>query len=138
MNLGAFQSAVLLAVDEEAYRVWGRFDHGKTTFGTGHLVTIVGITALLVLAVMVWRIIARRSARTFKSDSPTRLFRELCAAHGLKRSDRRLLQQLATSRRVMNAETLFVEPQHFETKNLPPELKPSVAALRQLRVHLFS
>jgi hypothetical protein len=135
--LETIQYVVLVAVDEDAFRVWGRFDHGKSSFGTGHLLAIVGITAFLLLAAMVWRILARRSARTFTSDNSTRLFRELCAAHGLKRSARRLLQHLATARGLSNTSLLFAEPQHFESKNLPPQLKCSAAELRHLRDKLF-
>jgi hypothetical protein len=131
------QAATLLAVDEDAFRVWGRFDHEKPEFGAGHLMTLAGITALLLLAAMVWRICRRRSTTTFATDSPWQLFRELCAAHGLNRHSRRLLRQLAAARGLASAATLFVEPRHFETKNLPAELKPSTAELTELRAKLF-
>jgi hypothetical protein len=134
---GVLQHTAVLAVDEEAFRVWGRFDHGKATFGTTHLLIIVGIVVVLMLTTIVFRIRARRAARTFTPENPARLFREFCAAHGLKRSSRRLLQQLATARGLPNAMTLFIEPQHFDTKNLPPELAESAAELQYLRLQLF-
>jgi hypothetical protein len=127
----------LLAVDEEAFRVWGRFDHGKSSFGTTHVLVIVGIVALLVVAAIVSRVLARRAARTFTSDNQARQFRDLCAAHGLRRSARQLLQQLAVARGVPSADRLFIEPHHFEVKTLPPELKVSAAELKRLQQTLF-
>jgi hypothetical protein len=128
----------LLAVDEEAYRVWGRFDHGEATFGATHWLILSGVIAMLVLAATVSRIRARQVGRTFTSENPARLFRDLCAAHGLRRSERRLLQQLATARGVTNAAMLFLEPRYFDMKNLPAELKESAAELKSLRYQLFS
>jgi hypothetical protein len=134
---GIPQCAALLAVDEEAFRVWGRFDHGKSSFGTTHLLVLIGIVALLMLAAIVSRVLVRRAANTFTSDSTVRLFRDMCAAHGLKRSARRLLQQLATARGMTDCARLFVEPQLFEVKGLPPELKASAAELKRLQQTLF-
>jgi hypothetical protein len=134
---GILHGALLLAVDEEAFRVWGRFDHGKSSFGTTHFLVLIGIVAFLMLTAIVSRVLARRTAQTFTSDNPARLFRDLCAAHGLKRSARRLLQQLAAARGVPDCARLFAEPQHFEVKGLPPELKASAAELKRLQQTLF-
>jgi hypothetical protein len=131
------QGMIVLAVDQDAFRVWGRFDHGKASDGAGQLMMIAGIAALLLLIAMVWRLFGTRSTKTYETSSPVRLFRELCAAHRLKRSERRLLRHLSTARALNNPAMLFVEPQHFETKNLPPHLKTSAAELRALRAKLF-
>jgi hypothetical protein len=132
-----FQSAVMIAAGQGQVRVWGRFDHGEASFGTGHLLTIAGIAAILIVIAVARHHLAKRAKRTFSSDNPTRLFRELCAAHGLKRSKRRFLQQLAAAHGITNPAALFVEPQHFELKSLPAELKISPGELRRLRQKLF-
>lgn len=127
----------LLSTRQEDFRVWGRFDHGKSN-GTEELIVLAGVTALLLLIAVASRVYLQRSRRTFASDNSSRLFRELAAAHGLNRAGRRLLHRLAVARGVANPTLLFVEPQHFEAQSLPEELKDSAAELRRLRAKLFS
>ena len=131
------QWLILLAARQDMHRVWGRFDHGRPGFDASYLIIAVALVALVIVAAWSWRRDASRSTKGFSSNSASRLFRELCAAHGLKLASRRLLKRLAESRRLTNPATLFVEPQHFDTKNLPAELKSSANELRQIRNQLF-
>jgi hypothetical protein len=71
------------------------------------------------------------------SNSAAQLFRELCRAHGLSHSHRRLLKRLATARRLTSPALVFVEPKHFDTTNLPASLLPSAKELQHLSAQLF-
>lgn len=128
---------VLFASRQEMHRVWGRFDHERPGISSGQWMIVIGVVALALLAGMVWRVAKRRSTRTFSADSSAKLFRELCAAHGLRRASCRLLKRLAEARDVANPAMLFIEPQHFDAKSLPGELKSSSKELRRIGEMLF-
>jgi hypothetical protein len=98
---------------------------------------ILSSVALFVVITIVWGKISMRRRRDFDYNSPPRLFSELCRAHKLTWSNRRLLKQLAAARDLKSAATLFVEPEYFDLTNLPPALKPSAQELRRLRHNLF-
>lgn len=121
---------------DQAGGVWGRFDHQRPVFGAHELIILVSVAALLAGALF-WEAIKRRREREFWFNSNSRLFAEMCHAHRLDRSSRRLLKQLAASRGLKNPAELFVEPDHFDTTNLPLELKPRAPGVRQLRHELF-
>ena len=129
--------SALFAARMEDHRVWGRFDHEKPGFSASQLLWLLGIVALLVVVAAIKQIIKRRAARTFTSDSSSKLFRELCAAHGLRRAARKLLRRLADARGLKNAAALFVEPQHFDAGTLPIELRSNAAELERLSRRLF-
>jgi hypothetical protein len=137
MTLSSMHSLVLMASREELHRVWGRFDHERPGISTNQLIVIVAIVVFASVAAILWRVLKRRASRTFSSDSPSSLFRELCAAHGIKRTDRRLLRKLAESRGITNPAILFVEPQCFESQQLPSDLQASARELRALNETLF-
>src|SRR4051812_21202904 len=122
---------------QESGGVWGRFDNKRMSFDANSLIILAGVT-LLVICAFVWQLfLRRRHQRDFWFDSTSRLFADLCRAHKLNRSNRRLLKQLAIARGLGNATVLFVEPDHFDAADLPPELKASASDLRQLRHKLF-
>jgi hypothetical protein len=133
----ALNSLYLVFGYQESGSLWGRFDNKRMTFDGNDLLIIGGAT-LLVLCAFAWQLLLRRRhQRDFWFDSTSRLFAELCRAHKLARSNRRLLKQLAIARGLGNANVLFVEPDHFDATDLPPELKESASDLRQLRHKLF-
>src|SRR5438132_1508487 len=133
MIRSAVISLQLLAMHQEPAGVWGRFDDQRAKFATHELLILGGVT-LLVLCAFIWQLaLRRRHQRDFWFNSASRLFGELCRAHRLGRSNRRLLKQLAVARGLESASVLFVEPEHFDLTSLPPELKASASGLRQLR-----
>jgi hypothetical protein len=136
MTHGALWFLHLLATREESFRVWGRFDHQRPGVGPFELI-ILSAVALLLAGTLIWQIVARRRQREFASNNPTRLFGELCRAHRLDRSNRRLLKQLAAAHGIKSAALLFVEPDYFDMTNVPPALKSLAGELRQLRHKLF-
>ena len=117
--------------------VWGRFDHGRASFGRTELILVAGATVLVASTWLFSNWITRRRNATFTSNSAPKLFRELCRAHRLPRADRRLLKKLAAARGIENAAELYVEPEHLEAAKLPPTLKSSAQDLRELRHRLF-
>lgn len=137
MMQSAIQSMWLLAARQDLHRVWGRFDHERPGFGTSHIVTVAAALALLIAMALIWRRMARRSAREYSCDSRGRLFRELCGAHRLSRASRRLLKRLASARGVANPAMLFIEPAYLDATNLPAQLRSSTAELQMLREALF-
>jgi hypothetical protein len=100
-------------------------------------VLILTTVTLLVVVTIVWQVISRRRRRDFDYDRPPRLFADLCRAHKLSWSNRRLLKHLAVARGLKSPTILFVEPEYFDMTNVPPALKASAAELRQLRHKLF-
>lgn len=113
--------------------IGGHFDRLPNTYE----LLILGSVTLLVIITIAWQAIARRHKRDFDFNRPPRLFADLCRAHKLNRSNRRLLKQLAAARGLKIAATLFVEPDYFDMTNVPPALKPTANDLRQLRHKLF-
>ena len=114
---------------------WGRL---ASLFSfVSYEVLILASVTLLVIITIVWQTISRRRRRDFAYDSPPRLFADLCRAHKLNWSNRRLLKHLAAARGLKCPATLFVEPDYFDMTNVPAALKPSAAELRQLRHKLF-
>jgi hypothetical protein len=130
-------SAALLLAAKERVGDLGEFRlKDLPDIGPYELLILSSVT-LMVLVTIICRKIARRRRRDFDYNSPPRLFSELCRAHKLNWSSRRLLKQLALARDLKCAATLFVEPDYFDLTNLPPALRPSAHELRQLRHQLF-
>jgi hypothetical protein len=98
---------------------------------------ILSIVTLLVIVTIVWQSISRHRRRDFDYNRPARLFADLCRAHNLNWSSRRLLKHLAAARDLKCPATLFVEPEYFDMANIPPALKASASEVRQLRHRLF-
>jgi len=127
----------LLATRQDLHRVWGRFDYQRPSDGTSQLLIVVGMGVVAAAALLIWSLVARRPPRHFVSNSGARLFRELCHAHGLSFSTRRLLKRLAAARGLTTPAILFVEPQNFDTSSLPANLHPAANELQRLRAQLF-
>src|SRR3972149_2045518 len=98
MTQSTIESLCLLAGRQDLHRVWGRFDHQHPSDGASQMLIVVGMAAVAAVAVLIWFRITRRPERHFVSNSGARLFRELCQAHGLSHSRRRLLKRLAAAR----------------------------------------
>jgi hypothetical protein len=126
-----------LAAVQELPRVWGRFDHQRPADGTNQMLMVAGMAALVAVVLLIWLRAARRPPSSFVSNSPARLFGELCRAHGLSHSNRRLLKRVATERGLPSPALVFIEPKHLDIESLPASLLPSASEVEQLRTHLF-
>jgi hypothetical protein len=114
---------------------WARI--GRALSFISYEVLLLTAVTLLVIVTIIWQTISRKRQRDFAYDSPPRLFADLCRAHRLSWSHRRLLKHLAAARGVKCPTELFVEPEHFDIINVPAALRPSANELRQLRHKLF-
>jgi hypothetical protein len=133
----AIENLCLLASRQDLHRVWGRFDNQRPAEDSSQLLIVLGMAAVAAAALLIWFLAARRPPRLFVSNSPARLFRELCHAHGLSFSTRRLLKRLAAAQGLATPAILFVEPKHFDTANLPPDLQSAAKDVQRIRAHLF-
>jgi hypothetical protein len=109
---------------------------GAEGSGWGDFVWAVLGVAALAGAVWLTRWVIRRAPAAPAHD-PNRLFAGLCQAHGLNRSDRRMLRRLARSRGLADPARLFVEPQFFEVPSSDPTLGSQAGCLNELRQRLF-
>ena len=65
------------------------------------------------------------------------LFRELCAAHQLNAANRRLLRKLAHSHKIADQASIFLMPEKFDEKALPPQLLRRSAEIAAIKETLF-
>ena len=70
-------------------------------------------------------------------NHPSHLFGQLCRAHRLDWSQRRLLRRLANSHGLDHAVRLFLEPDRFHSAASKPELEPFRKQLDGLQRQLF-
>lgn len=97
---------------------------------------VVGI-GLIVGGFYLWTYLKRRNDMTERCDDPQKLFRELCLAHGLDRSSRRLLAQLAAAWNFSQPAQVFLTPAAFDPSRVPAALRGYAEELKQLRARLF-
>jgi len=133
----ANQITLLFAKTTDVSRVWGRFGNERAAYGFDPIMVFGGVLVLTIAVMLIWRRATGRQSRDYSSDSQIGLFKELCRAHGLKSSRRRLLKQLAMARGLPSPAVLFVEPRHFDEASLPESLKVSAIQLLELRRQLF-
>jgi hypothetical protein len=136
MNHGIASGSRLLAEQIYYTREWDRLAQLLKLAPSCEVLILAAVT-LLVIVTIVWQTISRRRHRDFHYDSPPRLFADLCRAHKLNWSNRRLLKHLATARGLKSPATLFVEPEYFDTTNVPLAMKESTNALKQLQRKFF-
>jgi hypothetical protein len=121
---------------------WRHYGYRKYTgeyfeANSGEAWTVLGLTALLVVGILLWRLVASRSGDRIPSNSPRRLFRELCRAHGLDMARRRLLKRLAAARGELSPAVLFVQPECFDVDSLPHDWRDAASDIAELGERLF-
>jgi hypothetical protein len=114
-------------------QVWGRFDHKRPAYDSGQLLMILTFAAIVVTM----GLLLVRMRSKFQTDSKRALFSDLCRAHGLNAFSRRLLKRLAAGCGLTDAATLFVEPRHFESNDLPRALQAVKGELQCLRDRIY-
>jgi hypothetical protein len=101
--------------------------------------TVLFLAAAVILGIFIACVVwgfARRVARRDNS-SPHVLFHELCRAHQIGWSDRRLLRDLASYHELPHAAGLFVEPQRLAASGLDPALTDRAPEILRLQARLF-
>lgn len=133
----AIEESLLLA-QMELFRNLGAGFRGRAAhFGTSDLIAIVLVLSALAGGMYLLSRMLQRQELPQRSNSPRVLFRELCMAHDLDRSSRRLLRQIGRYQRLDHLGRLFVEPERFDPANLSPSLRKKQAMLQSLRDTLF-
>ena len=100
-------------------------------------------SALLIFClffVSVWGVsrLVGRKERAVSCLDPRALFRALCRAHQLGRSDRQLLKQLALRHELAQPAMLFVQPDRFDVAELGEAWQKHRQRLAELRCRLFA
>ena len=129
--------AVLLA-DQSRWKDLGsgfRGEHAQLS------ATDIITTLLLVVgaAVVIWFLTQAmaRQDRKRSHNSPRKLFKSLCQAHGLSRMQSRLLARMARIYDLARPAQLFLEPDRFSAARLPAVLKSERAEVEKLGKKLF-
>ena len=130
---------VMLLAQSSRLRALGSGVRGRRAqFDSGDLFTMVVVLAVFVVGLVVHSKLMSRQERRRSFTSPGELFRALVKAHGLDRSSRRLLRQIASYQRLAEPARLFLEPERFEPANLSVPLRARAAVVAALRDRLFT
>src|SRR5262249_46353347 len=101
------------------------------------IVTLIVVFGLIAAAGWVgWQRLQQYRGRGI--HHPRQLFVSLCRAHGLDRSQQRLLYDLAQARQLPHPSIVFLQPELFDSAKLGPYFEPHRAALQILRQQLFA
>ncbi|MDR0704308.1 MAG: hypothetical protein LBF88_04895 [Planctomycetaceae bacterium] len=73
----------------------------------------------------------------FSQENPWNLFRELCSAHGLNRSEQQLLRQIADEQHWENPLQIFIEPLHLKSALDHKRFEKSRPMIKSLLIKLF-
>jgi hypothetical protein len=110
---------------------------GDWQFGWDKVAEVAaGALAIIFVAWLTTRFFAARQRRS--SNSPWRLFKELCAAHSLNSRERHLVTRLAQKFRLEQPAALFVEVAWWDAERLGPTWVRRMPELDKLRKRLFA
>jgi hypothetical protein len=101
-------------------------------------VAVIALAAVVVVGVA-W--LVARFARVLQhraSQSPWRLFKDLCAAHCLNSRERQLLTRLARQRALAHPAVLFVDAASWDMHRLGDAWTRSLPELERLRRRVFA
>ena len=138
--MNAFTHASLLLADRSTiFRDMGSgFREKRETFDPTDLLWWIFVAVLVIAAFSIVATILARRDKSRLFNSPRALFNALCRAHGLDRTSRALLKQLAVCQRLTPPARLFLEPDYFDPASLPDELQGHRDAYLALRKRLFA
>jgi hypothetical protein len=137
MNFPITLSWLVLAQPDRREDVFRAFRSTPTASGTSGVVVglliLAGLVALLALfsAILYWQ------QRRRRHSSPGQLFLSLCRAHRLRWKECWWLWQLARQQHLADPGRLFLEPERFDTVQIPAALQPRRSRFQELRERLF-
>jgi hypothetical protein len=127
---------VPLAAADSFRHMGQRFQRHSFAWQPTELALLVGLVALAALGVwLLSRYLRDRERIGFNNTHA--LFAELCRAHHLDRSARRLLSQWARSLQLSTPARLFVEPHHFQAEPADDHLRVRKEEVHALRDRIF-
>jgi hypothetical protein len=133
-----FKTSMLFAESTRAREVMQAFRGGKPADAAHHAWWGLIITAACLALTVAIVVLMQRSWKRRMSSTPQGLFLDLCRAHRLKWSERRLLGRLAQSQKLADSACLFLRPECFEIGRLTVDLRPHLEELRELGERLFA
>ena len=137
VHLLAIAVPELLAKEGRYMHMGRRFRRGSSSIDTADLVALLGIIAMVVaIAWLAARYIKLREKRN--ASSAQHLFHELCRAHRLDWSSRKLIQSLARAHGLADPARVFVEPHRFNADKLGSAFANYEPRLAELRQQLFA
>ncbi len=101
------------------------------------LLPLLAVIAVLVAIAIVAVVMYKRRDFSKPCDDAQKLFRQLCAVHGVNRGNKRLLLQMAAALNLASPATLFVMPSAFRSSALPNQLRPEHDRIKELAEKLF-
>ncbi len=127
----------LLAQYSRWKRMGDGFNRSRPRMDLSDLIPFFIVLVVIGIAIAVGVQIYKRYDYSKPCDDPLKLFRQLCAAHKLNSSSRRLLLQLATAQEMPQPAALFVTPAAFRGSELPPQLQGEAEHIKALAHRLF-
>jgi hypothetical protein len=119
---------------------WQRLGDGfrkhATTIERSDILAGLAILIGFAIGVLILSRLAARAEKRRALYSPRALFRQLCDAHGVDRTGRRLLMFVARAQMLADPNRLFIEPDRLDVSLLPQEWQSHRAELAALRVRL--
>ena len=98
------------------------------------------LATLIAIGVLIWALVTRMNRHSGRErfHDPRGLFKELCKAHELKHTSRKLLSAIAKHQGLRQPARIFLEPARLEEANTGPIGKEQGALLAQLRFQLYA
>jgi hypothetical protein len=113
--MNAATNVLPFAAQATGAAAWLEAHFGKNIAWGPLAVGLVGVLAVAAILVC-WAIVRWQQHRSKKPmDHPWRLLRELAQAHGLRRSEERLLHQIVRRYGIEPPARLLLEPERFQT-----------------------
>jgi hypothetical protein len=129
---------ILLAQQSRYHSLGNRFRGRRARLDPNDLLAIVTLVVVIALAVYLLSRLVKRLDRTRSFNSPRRLFRDLCRAHGLDRRNQRLLAEIAAGQSLEQPAHLFLDPGRFDKSQLSERLHARLNEVQQIRDRLFA
>ncbi len=103
----------------------------------GQAIAYLMIAAVVIAGVCLAIYFGSRILNRRRHYSHGALFSGLCQIHGLDRTARGLLRQLARSRQIPHPAQVFTEPKWLDPGGLPAAMRPQARKVAALRNRLF-
>lgn len=139
MNERFWQACGVLGDQGDVLRSMSRGFHGKDAeLDLGTAISCMLVAAAFLTAIWVLSRWAAPKERLGSYRSPRALFLALCRAHGLDRSQRRILRRLARLHGMPQPAALFLRPECFVASTLGAELQQQRESVERLHAKLFA
>lgn len=127
----------LLAQRSRWERLGDSFSGEEAELSSQEILLLIAMAVCALLGLWLLRRLAGEQSLLAARDRPKRLFRDLCRAHQLSRTERAALRQFGESHFPDDAARIFLAPELFEGRHLPPDGLLTEKWLSAMRARLF-